>query len=495
MSEATPTPPEGEEPPPVRQPAPVAPADLAPVAPSGWSSAIVVSTTTGTNTDGVPTGGQPAWVDVAVKNLGAGASGGFLVTLQVDGVATKSWSVASLDAGATWSQVDYSLTLAAGNHTLALVADSAGAVAESNETNNSFQRTLTWAAPGQPNLAPYQPTGWGDKLVVTSSSSGTSDAVLTAGQTGYVNWGVGNVGTADIASPFVIRLKLDGVTLVDYTVGSLPSGTFVTPNGGFAFTIPSGAHTLALVADSGGAVSESNESDNSYSRTFTWGGGTTTLLSDDFEGPLTFSAGGKWDLFITQGARTDVEWAKTKCDEYSGSYSADAVRGGSVGSTLFCTTNYPNGVGSVLDYHAWVSLQGTTSPKLRFKVRGRANTAKDGGGNSLDYIGVFAQPDGASSPSGFAWNGDLTGSWNQVEIDLTKWSSFGDLRGYSRFDLFFYFQSASNFAIGYGFRIDDVEIVFGAAADEGCCAEGTTAAPQGEVRVLPAFPIEGMRKN
>ena len=39
--------------------------------------------------------------------------------------------------------------------TLQLIADSGGTIAESNETNNTTTKTMTWQTPGQPDLTPY----------------------------------------------------------------------------------------------------------------------------------------------------------------------------------------------------------------------------------------------------------------------------------------------------------------------------------------------------
>jgi hypothetical protein len=118
--------------------------DLVPTTPSGWSGPIVVSTVTGTSTDGTPIGGAVAYVDVALKNSGTAAAGAFTVLLKVDGATSKSWNVGSLAVGATWTQTDWAINLAAGSHALALVVDSGGSVAESNETNNEATKSTTW---------------------------------------------------------------------------------------------------------------------------------------------------------------------------------------------------------------------------------------------------------------------------------------------------------------------------------------------------------------
>ncbi len=338
---------------------------------------------------------------------------------------------------------------------------------------------MTWGTAAQPNLAPYQPTGWSSSIVVTNSPTGTTDTTVTAGQTAYINFAVTNLGSADATTSFRIKLALDSTVIGYFTAATLAKSTYIVPNPVPSFTVPSGSHAITLTVDVDGSVAESNEADNVASRSFTWGSGTTTLVSDDFEGSFTAATGGKWDLYTAQGARNDVSWAKTTCDKYSGTASADSVRGGSAGSTLSCTANYVNTVGTVLDYHDWISVQGKTAPKLRFKIRGRSNPVKDSSGNFRDYFGVFIQPDGASSPQGYVWSGDLTASWNQIELDLANWWSLGDLRGYARFDLFFYFESASGSPAGYGFRVDDFQIVASSGTEQGSAVAGERETPLG----------------
>ncbi|HEX7956053.1 MAG TPA: Calx-beta domain-containing protein, partial [Pyrinomonadaceae bacterium] len=120
-----------------------------------------------------------------------------------------------------------------------------------------------------PNLTPYQPAGWSDKIVVSNAPGGSTDSSpLRTTDTLYVDWAVINSGVGPTGSTFFIRLLVDGVEraswvsepplgvnfynyILDYQLGQLGAGT----------------HTVKIVADSTGAVSESNESDNEYTKT------------------------------------------------------------------------------------------------------------------------------------------------------------------------------------------------------------------------------------
>jgi subtilisin family serine protease len=123
----------------------------------------------------------------------------------------------------------------------------------------------------QPNLVPFQPSGWSGKIVISTVTNTTTDsAAFTPNDTLYVDWAVINEGPVQINAPFRVELYVDDVQrntwladppldpdeyvyVEDFSLGSLSAGT----------------HTLRLRADSEGAVSESNEQDNEVTRTIT----------------------------------------------------------------------------------------------------------------------------------------------------------------------------------------------------------------------------------
>ena len=122
-----------------------------------------------------------------------------------------------------------------------------------------------------PNLTPYQPSGWSDKIVVSKvTGTWTDDSPLYPTDGLYVDWAIINNGTAATGALFDTELYLDGVLkqtwhsdppmsadsygyIPDYSLGTLSAGT----------------HTLKIKTDSSGAIAESNEGDNEYTKTFT----------------------------------------------------------------------------------------------------------------------------------------------------------------------------------------------------------------------------------
>src|SRR6266849_46721 len=166
--------------------------NLTPYQPSGWSDKIVVSRATGNNTDSAGlTTADTLYVDWAVINNGnAAVANTFYTYLYVDGVYKTYWSTTPpLDANYFTTVIDYSIgTLSAGTHTITITTDYTGAIAESNEGDNSYTKTITVSNPSLPNLTPYQPSGWADKSVVSRATGTTTDSTgLTTADTLYMD--------------------------------------------------------------------------------------------------------------------------------------------------------------------------------------------------------------------------------------------------------------------------------------------------------------------
>jgi subtilase family serine protease len=245
-----------------------------PTQPSVWSDKIVVSNTTGTSTDSSPLRTTDTlYVDWAVLNNGtATTSSTFQIRLLVDGVERISWTSNPLAVSFYTFIQDYSIgSLTAGTHTIKIVADSLGSVAESNETDNEYTKTISVVNSAQPNLTPVQPSGWSDKIVVsTATGTNTDSATLRTTDTLVVDWAVINNGSAAVSSSFSETLYVDGVAKQTFTTSPPLNVNGITGFQDYSIgSLSAGIHTIKIVADSGGVIAESNETDNEYSKAIT----------------------------------------------------------------------------------------------------------------------------------------------------------------------------------------------------------------------------------
>ncbi len=250
--------------------------NLIPYKPSGWSDKIVVSNITGTTTDTSPLyDTDTLYVDWAqTNNSTLGINTKFYSALYVDGALKKKWYADTLNANYYAYVTDYSIgSLDGGTHKIKLVADVTEVIDESNEADNTYEKEITvlvGAITAKPDLTPYKPSGWSDKIVVSNGTGTTTDAgILYDTDELYVDWAAINNGSVGINTKFYSALYVDDnlkeawftdtlnanyyAYVTDYSIGSLDAGT----------------HKIKLVADSTGSVNESNEEDNEYTKTIT----------------------------------------------------------------------------------------------------------------------------------------------------------------------------------------------------------------------------------
>ncbi|MCY3760268.1 MAG: S8 family serine peptidase, partial [Gemmatimonadetes bacterium] len=134
---------------------------------------------------------------------------------------------------------------------------------------------------GPPNLKPYQPEGWSEAIVVSTRQGDHLNARrLTSTDSLYVDFAVINSGGSPVRDPFRIDLYLDGALWdsFDAPAGLAPRAYRFREDYLIRRLAP-GTHTLRIVADGGGAVPESDESDNDYTRTLIVGGDCTPLAT------------------------------------------------------------------------------------------------------------------------------------------------------------------------------------------------------------------------
>ena len=287
--------------------------NLTPYQPSGWSDKIVVSKVSGSDTDSSPLySTDTLYVDFAVINNGPVSTGtGFANALYIDGNLLASYGPSdALDAGSYFNPGSINIgTLSVGTHTLKVVADSTGAIYESDETDNTYTKTIT-VVPSLPNLTPYTPSGWSAPIVVSKvSGSHTDSSPLYSTDTLYFDFAVINNGVASTGTGFANALYIDGHLLASYGPSyALTPGSYFNPGSINLGTLSVGTHTLKVVADSTGVIDESDETDNTYTKTITVQWPPLIVTAADWASAgLTLTLGGDTNLHVYQtGTTTDV---------------------------------------------------------------------------------------------------------------------------------------------------------------------------------------------
>jgi hypothetical protein len=120
-----------------------------------------------------------------------------------------------------------------------------------------------------PNLTPYQPSGWPDKIVVSKvTGTSTDSSPIYTTDTLYVDWAVINNGAAPALVQFFSRLYVDGVEQHSWITDPPLNVDFYSYVQDFPIrSLSAGQHTIKLVTDVDGVIAEGNEADNEYTKT------------------------------------------------------------------------------------------------------------------------------------------------------------------------------------------------------------------------------------
>ena len=194
-----------------------------------------------------PSMGDRVIFTVTVKNQGSDSASNFNVSYYIDDDHIGSSTINSLEPDATVTKT-FSWTAQPGSHTVRVIADSSEKVTESNETNNEkpylfstlapdlFVETITWL--------PENP------------SKGDTVSFMVA----IKNQGNGSAGTS------LVYFYLDGSYRDHQGVERIDSGANVTKT--FTWFAKAGPHEIKVIVDKASQVTESDESNNEKTITF-----------------------------------------------------------------------------------------------------------------------------------------------------------------------------------------------------------------------------------
>jgi hypothetical protein len=179
-----------------------------------------------------------------------------------------------------------------------------------------------------PNLSPYQPSGWSDKIVVSKvTGTNTNDAQLSPTDTLYIDWGLINNGGAATSATFYATLYVDGAVKGSWYVSPPFNASSYGYVSDFSIgSLPAGQHTVRIVLDDTNAVAESNESDNEYSKTFTvtaaGGAPSVTTLAATSVGTSSAALNGS----VTPNGLSSSAWFEYGTSSTLASYSATVTQ-------------------------------------------------------------------------------------------------------------------------------------------------------------------------
>jgi hypothetical protein len=225
-------------------------------------------------------------VDFFVVNAGGQTvTGDYFIDLYLDGVIALRYSgidiapnnFVSIEGGT--GLLD-NFNLEPGEHEVELVIDPTNLIAEASDGDNSFSTTFTWAGPAVPAPLPN------DRLPNLSIVGGTTGIIAAPYPGGSTSGGLSTKGNTFLAlsvlndSPitigdlFTLSVLFDDVLVYNAQYMGMVGGSYINLDWeelASNIRITPGEHTVKLIADPGGAVTESNESDNTLEVTLVWG--------------------------------------------------------------------------------------------------------------------------------------------------------------------------------------------------------------------------------
>ncbi|WP_327640937.1 discoidin domain-containing protein [Kribbella sp. NBC_00482] len=206
-----------------------------------------------------PSESTPITLSATVKNNGSAAAPASSLNFLLGGSVAGTASVQALAAGASATVTANAGTRAQGNYTVAAVADPTNAVVEQSDTNNTLQSAtqLTIAQAPGPDL---QVTG-----ITTNPSNPAPGAQVS------FTVAVNNRGTS--ASTASITKLVIGTTTLNGSTASIAAGATANVAISGTWTATNGGATVTATADAGNTVDETNETNNTFTKSIVVGRG------------------------------------------------------------------------------------------------------------------------------------------------------------------------------------------------------------------------------
>jgi len=197
-----------------------------------------------------PTGGQTATVYFSISTSSVPFTQTIYTRLYIDDVYKTTRYLYGSSGSATHSY-SYSTTQSTGNHVIRIVTDATGVLTEAWETNNERSETINWQA--LPDVAAVDI--W------------TSPSPPNAGQSATISFSI-STNSVPFTQTIYTRLYIDDVyKTTRYLYGSSGSGTHTYT---YSTTQSAGDHVVKIITDATGVLTESSETNNERTETYTW---------------------------------------------------------------------------------------------------------------------------------------------------------------------------------------------------------------------------------
>lgn len=273
--------------------------DLVPKAPLLWEDSLVATSYQDGTANGPLSVNVPTYVRYGFSNQSlTSVPQDIWVYLYLDDLLVTAQVGSGLLAeetakSAVWNALLDVVDVTPGVHTMRLEVDPTNLVTESNEDNNTLQRSFTWGtgpvapkpmalptptpAPPQPlsmpNLVPGWRFGWDGPIMISRQQGNFTDAPITVGRESFVDVVVHNQSVVEATSPYVVDLFVDNNRLhtFQFRAGMSPNQLLWFEDwDGLQESAPltPGTHTLKMVIDPDNRVQEADETDNVFEKTF-----------------------------------------------------------------------------------------------------------------------------------------------------------------------------------------------------------------------------------
>jgi len=216
----------------------------------------------------------------------------------------------------------------------------------------------------KPNLLPYKPQYWDDKIVVSNKQGTyTDDNNITECETVYIDYAYINNGEADAKKGYKINLYIDNNSVETYTINEDYGPNVYWYRYDFTYNFnTSGNHIITLIVDEDNNVIESNEGDNEYSKNIY----VNPCSSDTIDPVVTCPAA---MIVEATGASTLVTYQATATDNTDPnpiiSYTPIPGSGFPIGTTLV-TVTATDAAGNSSTCTFTVTVVDTTPPELTY---------------------------------------------------------------------------------------------------------------------------------